>query len=173
MKRLSFRVAVALITFLVGVTGVTFSLIYRRTCQPEISISNPGRELIPFCDLVANPDRYNLKIIRVQAILIGYHDMLLYSPTCKGRIIHAEFSSSARQDLIKATEILNGAGFDRGNFFVNVILVGRLSKPDINSNPTSINSFIPHVPLNDNNLRLEVLDIEQATAVPSNISWPE
>src|SRR5713226_3264477 len=39
---------------------------------------------IHFCDVVHDPERYDRKIIRLSAIIVGYHHQHLYDPACNG-----------------------------------------------------------------------------------------
>ena len=82
MKRISMRLIVAILTFIIGVVAASAWFVSRKPAPP-----------VTVCDLIRNPDVYASKSIRVRAVLFGYHEMGLYAPDCQsGRsYIHANF----------------------------------------------------------------------------------
>jgi hypothetical protein len=41
---------------------------------------------LDFCDLVRSPEKYDSKTVRVRSVLIGYHELALYSAGCDSQI---------------------------------------------------------------------------------------
>lgn len=64
MKRMPMRLIVAITTFVIGVVIASAWFIYREPAPP-----------VGVCDLIQNSDAYASKIIRVRAVLFGYHEM--------------------------------------------------------------------------------------------------
>jgi hypothetical protein len=75
--------------------------------------------------------------------------------------------------LIKGIADLNGAGSKEGNFWASVVLVGRfekLTEMDGNSNESEAqlagHEYIKY------RFRLVVLDVEDVSALPPDMTWP-
>lgn len=132
----------------------------------------PLQAPVTCCELIQNPDRYFSKITRVRAVLLGYHELGLYDPVCKGvdKYILADFDSASRMKLIKRIADLKGAGFKQGNFWAEVVLVGRFEKvkdTDVKSDaPPGDHQYIKY------RYQLVVLDVEQVSALPPDMTWP-
>lgn len=174
MEGLSRRFNIAVLALFVGLVAVSLWLGLTRSIRRSLSV-NSAPDQIAYCDLVSNPDRYDMKLIRVQGILIGYHELILYSPSCmdKNQITRAEFDIETRQQLTRAINSLNGAGFHKGNFWVQAVLTGQFEKiTDERPNHKPDESSIPPIPRVAIHFRLNVLKVERVEAVPSDISWP-
>jgi len=129
-----------------------------------------------FCDLVRMPNTYNSGAVRVQGILIGYHETALYDGTCDPNVkyIRTDFDSSSRRKLVDGVNRLGGNGFQRGNFWANVVLVARLEKiPDADCTKTSVESDMPGRSYVNFCYRLIVSDVSQVSAAPANVEWPK
>jgi len=140
----------------------------------QSTITTESGTHVAFCDLIGNPRRYYSRTIRVQAILVGYHELGLYDPACQGEYIRADFDSSSRQKLIEAINTLDGSGFQRGNFWVKVVLAGRLEafqgSNRIGEHEES--ELSSHQRLNYRS-RFVVLNVEHVETVPHGISWTQ
>jgi hypothetical protein len=175
MKRITLRFAIAALTFVVGISAAALWLIYRKPANPNqnssAAVADPP---LSFCDLVQNAERFNSKVVRVRAILIGYHEIALYDSSCGSDIkyIRADFDADSRQQLIKAIDSLNGAGFRNGNFWANFVLSGHFEKiPDCRIKYKE--SGMPSRNHINYCYRLVVSKVEHVEAVASTIAWPE
>lgn len=85
---------------------------------------------LDFCDLVRSPESYDSKTVRVLSVLIGYHELALYSASCDNQIryIRADLDSNSRNQLLRGVANLSGPGMHSGNFWVGVIVVGRFER---------------------------------------------
>lgn len=108
-------------------------------------------------------------------MLLGYHELALYDPACKGidKYIRADFDSASRKNLIKAITDLNGAGVKEGNFWAEVLLDGRcerLAEPDIKTDTSDSgprgHKYIKY------RFRLGVTDLERVSALAPDATWP-
>jgi hypothetical protein len=145
MKRLPLRVAVALITFTVGVSAAAAWLLRHqpapkfveptcRGCEQSCSSAPAELETVPFYELTANPERLSGRLVRVRANLendAGYKS--LYAPGLKleGARLMAEFNDpSSYAACDGAKEALHDiAGVN--NWFdgaATVVVVGRLGE---------------------------------------------
>lgn len=177
VRYLKGRFIIAALTFLIGVAATTIWFIYRSPVVHEpIVKSAPPDTPVAFCDLIENADHYSSKIVRVQAILVGYHELALYNPTCKSeqKYLPAAFDPASRQKLIGAIATLNGLGFQHGNFWASVVLVGRFEEirdEDARSGTTVServnNQLIKY------HFRLAVLDLKHVEPVAPEFSWPQ
>jgi hypothetical protein len=127
------------------------------------------------CELFQNPDRYYSKSVRVRAILLGYHELARYDSACKApdKYIRADFDSASRKKLIKGIADLKGAGFKEGNFWAQVVLVGRFEmlahaavSPDKTDSKLEGHEYIRY------QFRFVVLDVEHVSALPPDMTWP-
>ena len=123
MKRISMRLIVAILTFVIGVLA-TFAWFVSRKPAPPLTV----------CDLIRNPDAYASKNIRVRAVLFGYHEMGLYAPDCQnGRsYIHANFDRESWKKFT-ATAKHNGRwhhfmDMNEPEYLVDVTVRGRFEK---------------------------------------------
>ena len=174
MKRVSLRFAIAALTFIVGVSAAALWLIYRKPVYPNQN--SAADSSLSFCDLVQNTERFNSKVVRIRAILIGYHEIVLYDPSCGSDIkyIRADFDVDSRQQLIKAIDSLNGAGSRNGNFWADVVLSGRFEKiPNADCRIKYKDSGMPNRNHINYCYQLVVSNVEHVEGVASNVAWPE
>lgn len=101
MHRLTMWLVIALLTLAI-VAGVVwlvrgFSQTGQlKEHQSSIAFRSEG-PIVAFCDLLANPKAYDMKVIRVQAVLVVNHDYrALYDPSCinKEPMVSVEADSS-------------------------------------------------------------------------------
>ena len=64
MKRLTVKIAVALLTFIVGVTTAVFWFAYRNSSKKDSTL-----QPLPYCEVARNPEHYHGQVIRVRATL--------------------------------------------------------------------------------------------------------
>lgn len=166
-------VILAVITSIIAITTAALWLAHRTSSVEKwVGATIPLQAPVTCCDLIQNPDRYYSKTLRVRAILLGYHELALYDPACKGvdKYILADFDSASRQKLIKGIADLKGAGSREGNFWTEVVLVGRFEKvkdTDVKSDARSRDhQYIKY------RFQLVVMDVEQIGALPPNMTWP-
>jgi len=173
MRHLTVRLIVnAVILSIVGITSAALWLTHRSS---SIVGTAPLEAPITCCELIQNPDRYFSKTIRVRAVLLGYHELALYDPACKGvdKYVRADFDSASRKKLVMGIADLNGVGLKEGNFWAEVVLVGRFEKVNAaeayGNRPESQKVNHQYIKYR---FRLVVLDVEHASAVASTLSWP-
>jgi hypothetical protein len=177
MKQPTVRlIIIAVITSIIGVTAAAFWLTHRSSnIEKSVVGTTPSETPATCCELIQNPDRYYSKTIRVRGVLLGYHELALYDPACKGvdKYIRADFDSASRRKLVKGIADLNGAGSKEGNFWAEVVLAGRLEKvneADVNENkPESQKVNHQYIKYR---FRLVVLDVEQVSALAPDMTWP-
>lgn len=176
MKQLIVRLIIVVITFIIAVTAAALWLMYRSSNNEKSAVETIRSEApATCCELMQNPDRYYSKTIRIQAVLLGYHELALYDPACKGvdKYIRADFDSASRKKLVEGIANLNGAGSKEGNFWADVVLTGRFEKVkegDSNDNKTESlkvdHQYIKY------RFRLVVLDVEQVRTLAPDMTWP-
>jgi hypothetical protein len=160
MKRITLKFAIALLTFIIGISAASLWIIYREPSDSLHHINAVADSPILFCDLIQNARQYNSKTIRVRAFLVGRHAIWLYDPRCSNEIL-VEFDPISRRKLFDALDaIVDPAGI-RGFFRADVILGGRLEE-------------IPKAECWSNYCyRFAVSDVEQVKAVTPDVDWPE
>jgi len=134
-------------------------------------------QAVNFCDLVNNPERYNHKVIRIGAILVGYHHQHLYDPSCDGggTDTWADYDSPESTDkMMKAVAALNGEGFQRGNIWVKVVLVGRFEERQPGEPKSWVEEQnVPDIhPIKDR-FRFVIMNVEHAEPVAEGVPWPK
>jgi hypothetical protein len=166
MKRMSMRLIVAILTFVIGVAAASAWFIYRKTTPP-----------VTVCDLIQHPNAYASKNIRVRAILFGYHEMGLYAPDCEGRksYIHAAFDRESWEKF-KTTAKSTGnyhhfMDMVEAEFLLNATVEGRFEKMEgvdcdeqgrhTGGSPFSYDIYC---------YNFIISDVEQTEA--ANIDWP-
>ena len=86
MRRLTFRFMVALLTFSIGVTAAVIWFVYHMPSVEtlEYSPADVAEILnVPFCDLARDPNSYDDRIVRTEAIYFANSENeALYNPTC-------------------------------------------------------------------------------------------
>jgi hypothetical protein len=167
MKRISMRLIVAIITFVIGVVAASAWFIYWKPAPP-----------VTVCDLIQNPDAYASKNIRVRAVLFGYHEMGLYAPDCQsGRsYIHAIFDRESWEKFT-ATAKHNGTwhhfmGMNEPEYIVDVTVKGRFEKmedADCDANGRQLGLYpFPYTIYCYNFFISEVVRVE-----PTDVAWPK
>jgi hypothetical protein len=144
--------------------------------QRSLSTQTSGDSPVSFCDLARTPGTYNSRAVRVQGILIGYHETALYDAACDPNVkfIRTDFDSSSHRKLVDGIESLGGSGFQHGNFWANVVLVARFEKiPDADCTRSTVESGMPGRSYVNYCYRLVVSDVSQVSAVPANVEWPK
>jgi hypothetical protein len=123
VRRISTPIAVAILTFLCGV-GLTAVFLVRRH---EQTIEKPILQM-NVCDVVRNPAQYQFKFVRLKGAMIGFHELVLYDDACKGEenYIRVVLDQSSRAHLGQLTAKLENHGLRAGNFYLQVVLTGRL-----------------------------------------------
>jgi hypothetical protein len=114
--------------------------------------------------------------VHVRGILVGYHETALYDPACESSVkyVRADFDAPSRRKLVDAIAGLGGSGFQRGNFWANVVLAGRFENiSDADCQKTSIESGMPNRRYVNYCYRLVVSDVSQVSPVPANVEWPK
>lgn len=85
MQRLTLWLVIVLLSLAI-VTGVvwlvcSYSQSARQKENQSSTVSMSGVPTVVFCDLLANPTAYDMKVIRVQAVLVVNQDYrALYDP---------------------------------------------------------------------------------------------
>lgn len=165
MKKVSLWVSISLLTFFVGVACVSIWLLnYRPGAQGEITpiIEQPARsesELpeLPICQVVAKPEEYEGKVIRVRAVYaFGIHGATIGSKSCLSEETGTWVSvTPAMWDEIKqATEKAYGA---KNAGPLDMVAVGRFER----NNPSHMSdTWADRLPF-----RFELLRIEKAERV--------
>ena len=106
MRRFTLLLVIALLT-LGAVTGVvwlvrTFSQTGKLKQYHQLSTAAMSEvPTVAFCDLLAKPTAFDMKVIRVQAVLVVNHDYrALYDPSCKTKepMVGVEPDSSLRYE---------------------------------------------------------------------------
>ena len=123
MKRISMRLIVAAITFVVGVLAAWGWFLYRTPAPP-----------VTVCQLIQNLDGHTSEDIRIRAVLFGHHELGLYAPDCQGRqsYIHAYFEREAGKKfgaMAKPIGIYHHVlGLSEPEYLVSVTVTGRLTR---------------------------------------------
>lgn len=127
-------------------------------------------KVIALCELLANPNKYVSQEVKVEGIVLGFHQLALYDPGCNStaHFLPADFTPTARQELIASVDALQGSAFQRGNFWVRAASLGRLQTFDTdNQVKTAEGRSVLR------GYRLVVSHVENANHVPPDIRWPE
>ena len=143
MKRFTLRFAITLLGFIIGVSAVTVWLLAHqeeppcRSCAQVYSLASPELETISFSDLVANPENFKGRIVRVRGNLnndAGYKSLYAPAPKDEGMHLMAEFndrsSYSACDGVRKALRDIAGIGHWKKDGSAGVVVVGRLGELD-------------------------------------------
>jgi len=190
LPHLPLRSAIALVTFIVALAAASLWFSYRFPVVGKLEDPNcleladyeraivrcTQSEAVKFCDVVHNPARYNRKIIRVSAIIVGYHHQHLYDPACNGEGTDtwADYDSPESVDkMMKAVAALNGRGLQRGNIWANVILVGQFEERQPGDPKSWVEEQnVPDIhPIKDR-FRFVIMNVEHAEPVGPEVSWP-
>src|SRR5688500_11511478 len=153
LPRLTSRLIIAVLTFVIGIGAALFWIAHRLPTVDHLEEPNcvdvasneqsivkcTQSKAVGFCELVKNPERYNHKIVRVGAIIVGYHHQHLYDPACytENTNTWADYESPQTTDkMMKAIAALKDEGFERGNIWANVVLVGRFEERQLGDPPS-------------------------------------
>ena len=131
----------------------------------------PGADppTVVFCDLVGNPNRYDGKVVRTEAIVaVGFEVGIVYDPKCGDREKRAwyDFDQSTYQPQEKGWQSLRsflfpeskqGSGHYRGR--ARAIMVGRFN--------ASAKAGYGH--LNGYHFLFTIMHVEKAAAVPDDL----
>jgi hypothetical protein len=176
MKRLTVPlIIIAVITSIIGISVAALLLTHRSSRIERSVVGSMPEAPVTVCELIQNPDGYYAKSISVRAVLLGYHELALYDPACKGvdKYVRADFDSALREELVAGIAGLKGAGFKEGNFWAEVLLVGRFEKladavPRTNKSSSKLegHEYIKY------RFRFVVLDVAHVGALPSDMTWP-
>ena len=104
------------------------------SCTTNDSVSQ--NEETPFCKLIASPNDYFSKTIRIKAIVLGYHRFIAYQQECNSSdsIIEVDLDFNQRGQIIetlrdKPTQYSSSTL--KGNLYSEIEMVGVLSRNDI------------------------------------------
>ena len=171
LKNLSIRATALILAFILGlIIAALWALHHLPTGQ---HVSRETDTAISICEVLKQPNQYNLQTVKIEAIVIGYHELALFDAGCKNRdsFVKADFDATTRGELIDGIEHLQGAGFQRGNFWANVVLLGRFELLAESSDQMGL--------INDNmrylkfRYRFQVLKVVSVRPVDASISWPD
>jgi hypothetical protein len=140
MKRKTVLFSIAILTFLAGVVAAASWAILRRPSveyleDPDCFRSESSivrcvspKDPISFCEVVQNPDRYNDKIIRIRAVISGYHHQHLFDSACDApstQTLVDYADNDAPRKLMSAIADLDDPEIKDGLIRANVIVIGR------------------------------------------------
>lgn len=128
ISSVAFRVIVATVTFILGVSMAGLWAVKIR--KAKVEQIEQRIIVLSICDVIRNEDQHVNKVVHVRGILIGFHELLLYDPDCKreGNYTRVDLDSSARARLVALASNANQAVLRKGNFFLQVVLSGRLER---------------------------------------------
>ena len=166
MRRLTLRFIVASLTFIIGVTAAVIWFVYRTPSVEtlEYSPADVAEILnVPFCDLARDPDSYDEKIVRTQAIYFyNSENVALYNPTCGIDDVDAwavhDASYKVSAEMEKRLEEIFCSTRPCPSGKASVTVVGRFHAPD--------GKGYGH--LNGYRFLFEIMRIEQAERVADN-----
>lgn len=100
-------------------------------------------ENVKFCDLFNNINDYKFKTVETKAIMLGFHDFILYDENCfdAEHTVSLEFSKISRQQLIQIAETLGEKIYYNHNLYGQIKFIGKLSE---NENSGSNIESDPH-----------------------------
>jgi hypothetical protein len=174
MWRFTPRITVAVLTFIIGIAVTMIWFIYNSRIDRSVARYVPPNTSLTLCDLIRNSSDYDSKIVRVRAMLVGYHEIVLYDSNCKSEenYVRADFDSTSRQKLIDAISTLNGVGFLHGNFEARVVLTGRFEKLQDKDDKNKVEELETNQQPVKYFSRLIVLDIEHVEVGTDDVSKP-
>jgi hypothetical protein len=160
---------------LLVVAAITTAELTCSRIKDQISRNAAPPEL-GFCDLVRRPEDYDSKIVRVRSVMTGYHVLALYDGSCssKTKYIRADLDSTSRNQLTQGIANLGGTGMQRGNFWVDVVSIGRFEKipaTDCNNQVRESGMAASHNP--EYCYRIAIADLERIESVPDTVAWPQ
>jgi hypothetical protein len=181
---------IGVLTFVVGASAAFAWFAYRLPTVDHLEDPNcveltPGEvsivkctqsNAVGFCDLVRNPERFNHKIVRVEAMIVGFHHQHLYDPGCDSADTHswADYDSRrATDNMMKAISVLKDGGFRRGNLWAKVVLVGRFDERPPGDLPSLFDDLNAQNHPTKDRFRFVIMNVEQAQPVASDVPWPE
>ncbi|MDQ6788490.1 MAG: hypothetical protein M3033_16930 [Acidobacteriota bacterium] len=134
MKQLVYWFFVVFITFALGVAA---TLIWVKNnssiLPPERSSGSSELPILAYCELVNNPEKYNGKIIRINADLLwNMHGYFLADNNCSARdesaLTGIRFDEKSRDELFQKINEIKGS--DKLDFrtSINMIAVGKFNK---------------------------------------------
>ena len=164
MKRISIRLIVAIITFVVGVAAASVWFLYLRPTPP-----------LALCSVIKNRDSYISQDIRVRGILLGYDEMGLYAPDCEGgrSYLPVNIILQPWHKLKEQIANLNSAGTHDGSIWVKATLSGRFEKLQnehcVNGKLTGLHKFSYDIYC----YQLKVSGIDDVESVPPDVTFPD
>jgi hypothetical protein len=150
---------------------VVFSSFATRECgnhnPSDAARKNEQMEVIPFCELTKDPDRYVNKVIRTNAIFLTHFPdvWFMYDQNCsdkRSRVSdYLNCKSDTECDRLRKLMALhrNGDGEKWRNKMVVVGALHIVNRKDGSGGSTRV-------------LRFAISDIELVSAVPQSVPWP-
>lgn len=128
MKRISI-----LIICVVGISLVLIAGLWVFRNRPANQVLEPNRSSpidVKLCDLRQNADLYKHQTVRIKTIIIGFHDLVLFDPSCElaAKDVKPNLNTNARRQLVTAIDSLRGSTFQHGNIWASATLIGRLEE---------------------------------------------
>jgi hypothetical protein len=167
MKRIMLRLAIGLVTFMLGVASTSLWLRHQSSVT-KIEVNNVVESpmkvvrvlpILTFCELASNSDKYNGKIVRVSARLSGYlHGMLFYGPTCwegEDTRVAVSYNSANRAEI--ECDLRRARGSDNWLEPVDIIATGIFRKVTPSNESDTIYDTA--------SLQFEIIQIESASKV--------
>ena len=122
MKRLTFKIGIALLTFIVGLVATVLVFVPQKPITLEPANVN-------FCDLVRDSDEYSQKVMRVEALLYFSNEEngVLYGEQCPSRALctNVAFDVRAFTEAEAALERAYRYGDSRDSKRAKVVVVGK------------------------------------------------
>lgn len=89
---------------------------------------------VEFCELFNNSEHYVSKDVQTRAIIVGFHEFILYSKDCfdEYHTLSLEFDKTSRQQLIELVNNLNEKGFYRNNIYGKIVITGQFKENNYN-----------------------------------------
>jgi hypothetical protein len=141
------------------------------SCSAQSTSNSTSSEKIPtvsFCDLVAHPELYHDKVVRVRAIYFAnFESNMLYDPGCNRKenrvwfILDCDTDESCKAMRAKLDKSLEGDPFS--GVRAELVMIGRLKLPTPSHRYGVQSGF---------RLGFAVTQIEEAIQIPSNASMP-
>jgi hypothetical protein len=173
MRRLLLWIIVALLTFAVGIACVLWFLDHSSVMKQSSAVSsvNPASSEpadLPFCKLVAAPENYEGKIVRVHAaIIVGIHGAVLRDDACSSMQtqVWVYITPAMWDELKRAMEAAYAMKDVNGP--LDVIAVGRFDKNHRPPPEQSSDTLEDNAPY-----RFELMQIEKAARLYRAQSTP-
>lgn len=169
MRRIPIWILIGSYTFVLGVAATPlWRQLLRPAAKEEVSARSDQRathdaskdlQILPYCELANNPEKYSGQIVRVRARLSGFiHGMLFHDPNCsRVDTQSAVFYDPGHKEEIKR-DLKQARGSDNWLEPLDIIAVGTFWKV----NPSNETDTI----YDTASLRFEIIRIEEASKVP-------